>query len=443
MLKRLCSFLLILLFLLNLTVGVVLMPVQAKANAKPGSKGKVVFWGGWLSPDDFKDFENETGYKVNYPERMVDMSKLIAAIASGNAPDAIFIYLADARQLMGQGLLRPLDDFVAKSKDVSWNDFIPVTVKWGEYKGKHYLFPWDLNCDVLFWNRKMFEQAGLDPDRPPQTWDELLKLVKFFTKYNSEGKIIQTGVGSAGNWGLDTFIWQLGADWIDKNGRSQVKSTAIRKAVEFVLQLRKLADPNVLGDKIDPKTQLGFDKQNVAMWIDDVVWRVNDIFRKTPGLDYDVTLLPVPKKGMKKGAVGYATWSLALPQGSKNPQAGFEIAKYFATKVPYTWVSEGLKANKKNPAPYTIAYKKTLNLVKEILPQIQDPVHKRVMTHRIQILEKYTVYEVKDVLFNPRPIVDPILDKVWKGQMGVQQALNEADKQLTAAILDYKKKMRK
>ncbi|MEZ0537440.1 ABC transporter substrate-binding protein [Caldicellulosiruptoraceae bacterium PP1] len=417
-----------------------------KAEVKPGSKGTVVFWGGQFDPADkpFEDFEKKTGYKVSYPVNFVDQSKLFAAIASGNPPDAVFIYNDWIIPLAAQKALRPIDEYMSKAKDISYKEFLPFTLKWGEYKGKHYSLPWDIDFDVLYWNKDLFEQAGLDPDRPPQTWDELKKYIKILTKYDSKGNIVQLGMDLpqwSASQALNTFMYQLGVNWVDPYGKSMALNKNVRKAVDMVIELAKMCGKGIESKK-SKDVDFAFEKGNIAMHIDDSVWRPRDAYRNNANLKWDLTLIPAPDTKTKRVTPGYATWALALPSGSKNPQGGFDIIKWFASDVPYQWIVEGFKQNNKTPWPYMIAHKNMYEYVKNtMVPQIANPVIKNALGHKMQILEKNVVFTARQTDFDYGSVVSPIWDKIQTLQISPAQGLAEIDKQLKAGLKEHLKKV--
>jgi|GEM_PF-6505576 len=423
-----------------------LLTIQAPqaSQTKPGSKGKVTLRGGGLDKSDFENFEKKTGYTLVYtPQPYDSMEQFIAAVVSGTAPDGYYGYWDWVLPLASMGLIRPLDPYVSKSKDITFNDFLPFAIKWFEWEGKHYAFPWDVNFDVLFWNRDLFEQAGLNPDRPPRTWDEFLKYIKMLTKYDSKGQIVQLGFLLTpwnSKQAVENFMYQLGVGWVDAYGKSLALNPKVRKAVDMVVQLAKLGGAGVK-DKLAKDVQISFDKGNVALYIDDAIWRQRDVFRNVPKLNYDIALLPTPDTKTKQVARGYATGALFLPANTKNPEGGFEVIKYFATELPMTWLQESWKQNKKNPTPYYVSYKKAFDFAKKnMIPFFQDPIAKRYYTKRTQFIEKNVDWKVQSSTLNYWEVINPIWDKIVNLEISPAEGLVQIDKLLQNAYKDYLKK---
>lgn len=434
--------LVILISFLVLTVGFSFYPTQASQT--PGSKGKVTLRGGGLDKSDFEAFEKKTGYKLVYtPQPYDSMEQFMTAVVSGTAPDAYYGYWDWVLPLASLNLIRPLDSYISKSKDITLNDFLPFTIKWFEWEKKHYALPWDVNFDIMFWNKDIFEQAGMDPDRAPRTWDEFLKYVKALTKYDSKGQITQLGFLLTpwnSKQAVENFMYQLGVGWIDAHGNSLALNSKVKKAVDLVVQLAKLGGAGVQ-DKLSKDSQISFDKGNVALYIDDAIWRQRDVFRNVAKLNYDITLLPTPDTKTKQVARGYATGALFLPNNTKNPEGGMEVIKYFATELPMNWLNESWKLNKKNPTPYYVSYKKAFEFSKTtMIPNFQDPIARNYYTKRTQFIEKNVDWSVRSNTINYWEIINPTWDKIVNLKISPAQGLLEIDKLLKNAQKEYLKK---
>ena len=90
------------------------------------------------------------------------------------------------------GLLQPLpaSDFSAVEIE---REFFPI-VQQMKVDGKYYALPTAVRSLALFWNKTLFKEAGLDPDRPPATLDELVDYAKKLTKRSPNGDLLQEGL---------------------------------------------------------------------------------------------------------------------------------------------------------------------------------------------------------------------------------------------------------
>ncbi len=125
------------------------------------------------------------------PQKYVER-KLILAAAGGVPPDVVRFYAHLGGELMSRGGLEPLDELVRRYR-VDLKDFYPVGIEQNTYQGKLYGMPWILSPYALFYNKKLFRQAGLDPNKPPTTWGELEEDAMKLTRRDSGGRLVCAG----------------------------------------------------------------------------------------------------------------------------------------------------------------------------------------------------------------------------------------------------------
>ncbi len=121
--------------------------------------------------------------------------KLMTAIVGGVPPDLVQQDRFTIGDWASRDAFRPLDDLLAAdahSADplaIRQSDYVPAT--WAEtvYQGHVYAIPNSTDDRVLFYNRALFRQAGLDPDKPPQTWDEMIADAKRLTEARPQRRL--------------------------------------------------------------------------------------------------------------------------------------------------------------------------------------------------------------------------------------------------------------
>ncbi|RKX51948.1 MAG: hypothetical protein DRP30_07105, partial [Thermotoga sp.] len=80
-------------------------------------------------------------------------------------------------------------EYIQSDPTFDMNDFYDVAWEYSKYKGKICAIPYNISTPVLIYNKKLMKEAGLDPNHPPQTWDELLEYAKKITKdLNGDGE---------------------------------------------------------------------------------------------------------------------------------------------------------------------------------------------------------------------------------------------------------------
>jgi len=125
------------------------------------------------------DFEKENPdikvnaiYAGNYNDARI---KALAALKSGKPAQTSVMFSIDIYELIEQGAIVPFDDVVKAAEEKKWlNSFYPALMENGKTKGKTWGIPFQRSTIVMYYNKDAFRAAGLDPEKPPATWDELV-----------------------------------------------------------------------------------------------------------------------------------------------------------------------------------------------------------------------------------------------------------------------------
>src|SRR6185295_10392232 len=109
-------------------------------------------------------------------------------------------------------------------------DFFPL-VKQMKVDGQYYAVPTAVRSLALFWNKKLFSEAGLDAAKPPQTLDELLATAQKLTKRDGGGNLLQAGIAldmglQDHHWIREVLIRQMGGQPYSADGKSVAYNNA-------------------------------------------------------------------------------------------------------------------------------------------------------------------------------------------------------------------------
>jgi sn-glycerol 3-phosphate transport system substrate-binding protein len=137
-------------------------------NAMSGSRGEVV--------DDLVNSFNEKNpditveaeYTGSYAETL---TKALAAYKAGDAPTIVQVYEVGTQTMLDSDAIVPV--YTLNQGEVDWNEVVDPIRKYYSIDGNLYCMPFNSSTAMLYYNRDMFEAAGLDPDSPPTTWAEL------------------------------------------------------------------------------------------------------------------------------------------------------------------------------------------------------------------------------------------------------------------------------
>jgi sn-glycerol 3-phosphate transport system substrate-binding protein len=131
-------------------------------------------------------------YSGTYQETIV---KVLTAHKAGKPPTSAILLSTDTFTLADEGAIAPIDDFVKTDADRAWlKSFFPAFLLNGQFDNKTWGVPFQRSTVVLYWNKELFKEAGLDPNKPPQTWAETISMGQKLTKKDASGKVTQWGI---------------------------------------------------------------------------------------------------------------------------------------------------------------------------------------------------------------------------------------------------------
>ncbi|WP_438347492.1 ABC transporter substrate-binding protein [Paenibacillus sp. FA6] len=309
-----------------------------------GTTGNLTYWYPWGGDsekwdqwrmDEFKKLYPDVNLKSTYvpPDGGISNGKLLAAISGKNPPDLIITNeYASAYGLAAQGALMPIDDLL-DSVGFKQDEILDAYKDLMTYDGKTYLFPEDSNVNLLYYNVDLFIEAGLDPDNPPQTIEELDAAAEKLS--NVEGnKIDRLGFIPWLDAGDEAYMWGyiFGADFYD-SATAQVKldDPKLIAMYNWMNEYAKKYNPEKIksfssgfGGAFSPDHP--FFNGKVAMTVNGN-WFANALKLYSPDLNYRVTAIPAPEGGRSKSS-NFGTNVFMIPKGAKNPEAAMNFIMF-------------------------------------------------------------------------------------------------------------------
>ncbi|NLG98430.1 MAG: ABC transporter substrate-binding protein [Chloroflexi bacterium] len=310
----------------------------------------ITFWNGVGAPENevfsklVKEFNATNKDNITVTEVILDWdtlySKILLDYQAGNAPDVVTMQMTSVAQNVDFGILAPLDELAAKY-DFKKSDYVEVAWDGTIVNGKQYAIPYDMHPLALYYNVKMFEEAGLDPNNPPKPGEEWLDAMQKLTKdTDGDGKTDQYGLGLAYSGGTPFRVWMSllwqheGAELLTEDEtKAAFNSAAGEEALQWLVDL-------VYTHKFVPEQEQSpdddFAKGIVAMDISGP-WSMFD-FNKIDGLEYKVAPLPVV---FDQPAVWANSHVLALPDTKDDArmEASMKFVRFLADNG-MTWTTE-------------------------------------------------------------------------------------------------------
>ena len=162
--------------------------------------------------------EVEAVYTGSYQDTM---QKLLAALVAGDVPTLAQIEQARIGQFVDGGAFQDLNEFIKNDPEfaATLDDFWPRFIAANTYEQGLLGFPLNCSTPLMYINRDLFRQAGLDPDNPPKTWTEVYAASK---QIKTLGPDIYGYRFGNDDWLLEAYIWQFGGQIISEDGRKML-----------------------------------------------------------------------------------------------------------------------------------------------------------------------------------------------------------------------------
>ncbi|MVA76095.1 extracellular solute-binding protein [Auraticoccus sp. F435] len=212
--------------------------------------------------------------------------KLPAAVSNGKGPDVGMMHADTLATNAARQVVQPLDD-VANALGMTEEDFTPIVWQAGMYNGQRYGLPLDLHPAGLYYNKRVMEKVGADPDSPPTNMDEFMNVLDMAKSKGVQGLWVPPGA-VANNFG-QTMVYQFGGHMVDEAGTtSGYNHPGTVAAMQWV---RSLID-----EGYSPKNAAN-DSDTLALQNDKTVFMFNGPWMVTPlkenkKVDWGVTQVP-------------------------------------------------------------------------------------------------------------------------------------------------------
>ena len=250
------------------------------------------------------DFEKDNpGIKVkpiyagSYQETIV---KAITANKAGTPPTTAILLSTDMFTLIDEDAIVPFDDLAASADDKAWmKSFYPAFMANSQTGGKTWGIPFQRSTIVLYWNKELFKEAGLDPNRPPATWKEMLDDAQKLTKRDPSGNVTQYGVQIPSSgfpyWLFQGLTTPNAVELMNATGtETYFDKPAVIEALAYWVDLgrkHKVMPTGVVEWGTTPKDF--FEKKIAMMWT--TTGNLTNV-RTNAKFDFGVAMLPAAKR---------------------------------------------------------------------------------------------------------------------------------------------------
>jgi sn-glycerol 3-phosphate transport system substrate-binding protein len=181
-------------------------------------------------------------YTGSYQDSIV---KAMTAAKSGSPPDVAVLLSTDMFTLIDDDLIEPYETIATSDADKAWiKSFYPAFMENSQSGGHTWGIPFQRSTIVQYWSKDAFKAAGLDPETPPKTWDELVASAKKLTKRDASGTVTQWGleIPSSGfpYWLFQALTTENGAILANQDGtKVAYNDPKVIEAAEFFADLSR------------------------------------------------------------------------------------------------------------------------------------------------------------------------------------------------------------
>ncbi len=267
---------------------------------------------------------------LGYPTRFAAQAR------AGEMPDVVSVDIAWLQGWIKEGYLKDLSPYVEKAGGKKYlGQFYDTLVQLGSANGHVYGLPRFAGGLLMYYNKDLFKEAGLDPAKPPTNWDELLRYSKKLVKKDAAGTPIQYGYGLHGYNRTDVvgrfvnWMYSNGAEVISADGKKalldQPKAIETLKFWSDLYRKEGVVPPGAT--QAHPGTvRSQFAQKLIAMQVGPL-WGVDIIFGENPSIKGSMGIAAFPRQNPTNPSLFQAVYE-SVTATSKHPEEAAKLVQF-------------------------------------------------------------------------------------------------------------------
>lgn len=417
----------------NTTENEAVNDAENDGNAEaPKEKVTIEFWAqkfedttdAWFKKwtDEFNKTHDSIQVKLTIVPGDAWEQKMKAAQAAGKAPQVRTINYGGIAPAVQQGQLTALDEY---TDPAIWADLYENVAEFVTVKGKHYAYPKLVEPSaVLYYNKDLFAKAGLDPEKPPVTWDELIDYGQKLTKDGVYGLHI---ANNAPEYSWTTWGLQMGAAGHRPISDDWSEATVDQGYVDLISFYKRIYDLKIApAQALNGYTDMAdFGQQKVAMSVNGS-WGIGQLRNDYKDIldKVGVAKMPTIDGDDTKASASLGGWTLAVDGKAKNPDAAAEFISWFLAGDPQIMI-DFFRTSKYSKFPARKSVDDALNQDAEAS---QDAIRKMIAEKIVPTSVSEPIYPW-DISFK----IGEAIERAVKGQ-DPQAAADQASKEINEFI---------
>ena len=277
---------------------------------------------------------------IQVPGQSDYRKRLAADLVAGTPADVVFINYRRYAEFANAGALEPLGPYLEKSSLIKEEDFYQEAVTPYIWKGELMCIPQNISSLVVYYNKDMFDAAGVAYPANDWTWDDFLAAAQALTKdLDNDGVTDQFGVGLEPSLiRVAPFVWQAGGELVDDENDPytlMLDTSDALDAGKFVFDLQTVyhVAPNA-EQEVSEESESRFINGRLAMFFNSR--RGVPTYRESANFDWDVAPLPQNKT---QATILHAD-AYCMPSASRNKEAAWTFIEYANSVEGQTIVAE-------------------------------------------------------------------------------------------------------
>ena len=312
---------------------------------------------------DFEQSHPDVKIKPVYAGSYQDsITKALTAYKGGNPPQLAVLLSTDMFTLVDEDAIVPVDSLIKSEEEKQWlGGFYDAFMQNSRTGGKTWGIPFQRSTIVMYYNKDLFKAAGLDPERAPQTWDEMVDYAKKLTRRDASGQVNQWGIaipsgGSFAYWLFQAMTTPNNAILMNEQGNEvYLDKPAVIETAQFWRDLSAKHNVMPSGTIEWGTTPKDFLEKKAAM-----IWTTTGNLtniRANADFPFGVAMMPKKVRGgsptgggnfyiFKDGTPAQQAAALKFAQWATSPEeaARWSIATGYVAVTPKAWETATMKA---------------------------------------------------------------------------------------------------
>lgn len=228
---------------------------------------------------------------ISVPQGFDD--KVLTANAAGNTPDGLMMW--NTPQFVAAGIVEDLTPYIERD-NIDMDRYHPVTKMWAEYEDGVYGLPKDYTPRAIYYNKNVFDEAGVPYPREGWTFADFKETVKKLTNGKSGAEARYGYVAIPGHtYAMQGYIWSNGGDLCSVDGMKASGYLNTPEVVEVIQWYKELYDMSITTSTMDAYQNLGQNEfqTGIVGMMDNGSWPVS-VFKEDKSLNFGIVAPPFP-----------------------------------------------------------------------------------------------------------------------------------------------------